>query len=239
MQQIRRQIKVMSGTRDAEVWMALTCVCSCCRSCCAMRLRQQAEVWRDWPRVAHTGHIPEDWPEMLCSQLTAGFSLLRLLLPSLRDKQQLCFCCPLSPPFTRTVAAATEGRLGAADCDQQSLSLSLSLLLSLCASPPSLAPSNHGSGKKWQQSHFKTSCLVFLLIYGKWCVTKILHSDTIQALEAVGDSFTNTSPFSPPLPLIYPYTHPATHPPFTSATPACWNESPSISQSYLWLELQY
>lgn len=81
--------------------------------------------------VAHTGHIPEDWPEMLCSQLTEGFSLLRLLLPSLRDKQQLCFCCPLSPPFTRTVAAAaTEGRQGAADCDQQ-VSLSPSVSMSL------------------------------------------------------------------------------------------------------------
>lgn len=65
------------------------------------------------------------------SQLTEGFSLLRLLLPSLRDKQQLCFCCPLSPPFTRTVAAAaTEGRLGAADCDQQ-VSLSPSVSMSL------------------------------------------------------------------------------------------------------------
>lgn len=111
-----------------------------------------------------------------------------------------------------------------------SLWSAVALSLSVCLS--SLAPSNHGSGEKWEQSHFKTSCLVSKLIYGKCCVTKTPHSDTIQAVKAVGDSFTNASPSSPPP--TYPYTHP----PFTSPTPACWNESPSISQLYLWLELQ-
>lgn len=69
--------------------------------------------------TAHGGLLSPPSPPSESQRQTAA---LLLLPPS------------LSPPFTRTVAAATEGRLGAADCDQQ---IALSLSLALCLSTKS------------------------------------------------------------------------------------------------------
>lgn len=97
-------------------------------SWCARLLRQRVEVRRDWTdALTLDTYQKTDW---LCSaQLAARSSSLRV---SETNTSSASAASP-SLPFTRTVAAATQGRLGAAHCDQHK-SPSLSFPLSL--SPP-------------------------------------------------------------------------------------------------------
>lgn len=184
----------------------------------------------DW--VTHTGHIPEDWAALLCTaQLTALSSSLWVS----ETNSSCASAASPSLPFTRTVAARGKAGGAAGSVISTSLTLSLPLSLTLALFPSgSVLLLKSGYRQLWLgkwtenqwESVYRLTWLplqVFMLCV---CVWDTAHSDN-NAHKQWGKALLCCSPFSPP-----PPTHPPIHPLLASPTPACWNESSAISQSY-------